>query len=302
MKHVPLSRILFDSATQVRVEIDPDTLHDYVAALRAGESFPPVDLFELEDGTFMIADGWHRCLGYQEMGSVTIPAEVHPGGREAAIRFALKANSRHGLKRSNADKRKAVEMALKLEPNAADRVIGEMCAVDHKTVAAVRANWGNSPVEEKRVGSDGKARRMPAKPAAAATTSTSVHTLSPDNPLLKLPIGSKEWIAECTRQVDAEFAAMSPEQFEAWKKAPCTLFDDVVLPGETPTQPAGAVLSVEVRQPILKPSEAGGKFDSAAWKLRARQVMQAWIEEVPAKHKAAAAEFLANQARELATT
>ena len=40
MKHVPLSSIDFDSATQVRAEINHDVVVDYAERMEAGDKFP----------------------------------------------------------------------------------------------------------------------------------------------------------------------------------------------------------------------------------------------------------------------
>jgi site-specific DNA-methyltransferase (adenine-specific) len=74
------------------------------------------------------------------------------------------ANSEHGVRRTNRDKRTAVELLLKDAEWAgkSDRWIAERCGVDHKTVAAIReSQLGNSPVDSPRTGKDGKKRKPP---------------------------------------------------------------------------------------------------------------------------------------------
>ncbi len=164
MKHIPLTSIEFDSCTQLRAEINAQTVSDYADRMNEGDKFPPVDLFQVGDN-YMIGDGWHRLLAYQKRGDVTAPAEIHQGGRADAIRFALGANAKHGMARSNADKRKAVEVALREWTNLSDREIGRMCGVGHQMVAKVRPQQldesSSSPQPETRTGADGKVRRMP---------------------------------------------------------------------------------------------------------------------------------------------
>ena len=68
----------------------------------------------------------------------------------------------HGLKRTNADKRRSVELALAEWPNVSDRQIAEICAVGHDMVAGIRAGQlaENASCEpQPRVGKDGKARK-----------------------------------------------------------------------------------------------------------------------------------------------
>lgn len=188
MKHIPLTAIDFDSATQLRAEINTETVNEYAERMADGDKFPPVDLFEVGD-RYLIGDGWHRLLAYQKNEQVTIEAEIHTGGRSAAIRFALGANAKHGMARTNADKRKAVETALKEFPNLSNREIARICGVSHHTVSKVR-DVGELPTSatrtdslgrqqparkpqrpfrefartpETRIGADGKERRMPTR-------------------------------------------------------------------------------------------------------------------------------------------
>lgn len=169
MKHIALSSIDFDSATQLRAEINSQTVSDYAERMKDGDKFPPVDLFEVGDH-YLIGDGWHRLLASQKNGDVTIPAEIHTGGKTAAIRFALGANAKHGMARTNADKRKAVEVALREFGNLSDRAIAELCGVSDPFVGKLRPQLQTvSSSPETRIGADGKERRLPTpKPKEAA--------------------------------------------------------------------------------------------------------------------------------------
>jgi uncharacterized ParB-like nuclease family protein/transposase len=163
---ISISQIDFDSITQIRAEINDDTVSDYSERMAEGDKFPPVDLFDV-GGRYLIGDGWHRILAYQKNGSMTTEATIHQGGRTAAIRFALGANAKHGMARSNADKRKAVEVALREFGNLSNREIARICGVGDKLVAAVRdqlrenRSSTNPPEPETRIGADGKKRKMP---------------------------------------------------------------------------------------------------------------------------------------------
>ena len=167
MKHIPLTSIEFDSCTQLRAEINSQTVSDYADRMNEGDKFPPVDLFQVGDN-YMIGDGWHRLLAYQKRGDVTAPAEIHQGGRTEAIRFALGANAKHGMARSNADKRKAVEVALREFGGLSNREVARICGVHHEMVGKGRnqlEDSSSSPDQpstpETRTGADGKVRRMP---------------------------------------------------------------------------------------------------------------------------------------------
>ena len=163
---IPLDEIvLHDRSTQLREGAgDGDQIDNLREAYEAGAAVPPIVLFAADvSGTYYIGDGWHRVFAQQGMrGRKTVRAIVRPGGVEAAFRHACGANAAHGLRRTNADKRKAVTAALAKWPDQSDRAISDICMVDHKTVGARREELGNFPGP--RVGRDGKSRKLPEKP------------------------------------------------------------------------------------------------------------------------------------------
>jgi hypothetical protein len=75
------------------------------------------------------------------LGRASIEADVQSGSADAARLEAAKANQTHGLRRTNEDKRKSVEMVLRDEnaaENWTDREIAKHCGVSHPFVAAIR--------------------------------------------------------------------------------------------------------------------------------------------------------------------
>lgn len=140
LRDIPLADIEADTSAQMReAGTDPSTVAEYADAMEAGAIFPAVVLFH--DGTaYFVGDGFHRVEAARQAGRGTILAEVREGSHRDAILAAAGANATHGLRRTNADKRRAVETLLK-DPEWSrwsDREIGKACAVDHKTVARVR--------------------------------------------------------------------------------------------------------------------------------------------------------------------
>lgn len=122
-------------------EIVYDTLvvADYAEAMRDGAVFPPVTVFF--DGTiYWLADGFHRWAAAQQAGFPTLEADVRKGSKRDAILFAVGANADNGLRRTNGDKRKAVEKLLNdkewLKWN--DSAIARQCRVSHTFVAKLR--------------------------------------------------------------------------------------------------------------------------------------------------------------------
>ena len=135
---VPLDRIK-DPGAQMRVEMRAETVDDYAADMLDGAVFPPIVVFD--DGTDLwLAEGYHRIEATRKVGHTEILADVRPGTARDAILYAVGANAAHGLRRTQADKRRAVERLLR-DPEWSrwsDRKIAEAAKVDHKTVAAIR--------------------------------------------------------------------------------------------------------------------------------------------------------------------
>ena len=137
---IPLDAIHTDGGAQMRTAgIDPATVTEYADAMEAGAVFPPIVVIDDGDG-YWPGDGFHRIEAARRIGRTTIAAEIRQGIRRDAILVGVGANASHGLRRTDADKRRAVETILR-DPDWtkwSDREIGKACAVDHKTVGKVR--------------------------------------------------------------------------------------------------------------------------------------------------------------------
>jgi hypothetical protein len=137
---VDLSLISLDDGAQMRIKLSETTVDDYADAMNDGAEFPPIIVFH--DGEkYWIADGFHRHAAHVKLGRTFIIAEVRRGGLRDAIQHSLGANETHGLRRTRADKRRAVETAL-ADPEWAklsDRDIAKMCVVSHTLVSQVRS-------------------------------------------------------------------------------------------------------------------------------------------------------------------
>jgi hypothetical protein len=166
--------IRIDGQTQSRERINEETVTEYAEtllrqgmkglAVRPEMVWPPVTVYF--DGTeFWMADGFHRLLAVKRNGQKHIAADVKKGTREDAAWEACSANQTHGLRRTNADKRKAVTLALGLHAEMSDEAIARHVGVSRNHVFQVRHELNDQVViglhPERRIGTDGKSYSLP---------------------------------------------------------------------------------------------------------------------------------------------
>lgn len=126
--------------TQTRAGFDESIVEEYKEAYLDKAKFPPITVYADPDlNQYWIADGFHRLEAAKRAGLTTIDAEVIDGDKLDAVICALSANTTHGMRRTNADKRHCVMVALKFFPDWSDRATASKCGVTHPFVANVRA-------------------------------------------------------------------------------------------------------------------------------------------------------------------
>ena len=104
--------LILDPEVQSREKLDQEVIKEYAEAIVRGDQFPPIVVFS--DGiSSWVADGFHRVEATKKAGLGVIKAEIRSGGKRDAVFYAIGANASHGLRRTNADKRRAVELLLK---------------------------------------------------------------------------------------------------------------------------------------------------------------------------------------------
>lgn len=158
------------SSPKVRHEIRQDAVSDYAALYKENKKqLPPIVLFTTDNRTYILADGAHRLAAQVSNGAKAVVCDVHKGDFSSALEFALKANERHGIRRSREDKRQCVAEAIKQWPELPNVQIAERCMVDDKTVKSVRDGMeheGEVKPVPVRVSADGKASKA-SKPRAS---------------------------------------------------------------------------------------------------------------------------------------
>lgn len=139
---ISLEQIIADDSVQSRAQLDMLAVSEYAQALEDGiQGLPPVTVFA-DGSSYWLSDGYHRHAAHKAAGRTEINCDVRLGNKRAALLHSAGSNQQHGLRRSNADKRRAVEMVLRDSEWASwtDRAIGLHCGVDGKTVATVRTD------------------------------------------------------------------------------------------------------------------------------------------------------------------
>lgn len=139
MKKLNLNAIRIDGGTQARVEINNATVSEYAEDVKGGIEFPAVLVF-FDGADHWLADGFHRYHAHKQAGKASILADIRAGTVRDAVLCSLGANGTHGLRRTNADKRKAVQTLLADSEWSqwSDRRIAEQCGVGHPFVASLR--------------------------------------------------------------------------------------------------------------------------------------------------------------------
>lgn len=177
-RSLPLSALI-GNAIQIREGLLTDVVARYAEQMvifgdtvvnHQGDAWPVLAVFEDADGVLHLADGSHRAHAALKIGAVMMQCRVRKGSKVDALRYALGANAKHGHPLSNADKRRAAELAL-LDPvwtvrsNAA---IAADIGCSAPLVASVRAGLetaGKAQAAAARRGADGKL--YPVRPAPA---------------------------------------------------------------------------------------------------------------------------------------
>ena len=139
IKTIPISDIRRDGGTQQRVSLNHETVIEYAEAMEVGDRFPPVKV-KYDGENYWLYDGFHTLEAAWSIGRKEIEAQIISGTQREAILESVGVNAKHGLRRSNADKRRAVTTLLEDKEwgKWSAREIARRCKVHHSTVAKIR--------------------------------------------------------------------------------------------------------------------------------------------------------------------
>lgn len=167
----PLHRVQSVHNYQSRAgRLNEELVAEYAELYKSGKEMPPIDVCGSTNMGFFIVDGFHRHEGMKVAGykgETEVMVNVVDGRVLPAVVkwLASSANKAHGLRRTNEDKRRAVEMALEAMPEQSDGAIAEHVGVTREYVQRTRPQVAIKSQPEKRTGIDGK--QYPAPPPLA---------------------------------------------------------------------------------------------------------------------------------------
>ena len=177
-KRLDLGKIIVDSDIQARAGLNENHIEEYTFSLQNGDQFPPAVVYLVDNENYYLVDGFHRFFAHRNAGRSDILCEIKYGTKRDAILHAVQSNATHGIRRTNADKRRAVEILLKDKEWArwSDRHIAKLCRVSQPFVSSIRKELTDNgyqfsatrigttgwEISTRNIGSTKKAKEMPA--------------------------------------------------------------------------------------------------------------------------------------------
>ena len=134
IREVPLDDLVLDPNLNLRDRLDDFTVERYADSW---DRLPPITVYKVDD-RLLVADGFHRHAAAVMLGKRTIRAEIIEGTFTDALDFVASVNLFHGLPLTRAERRRAVEVKLKLHHDWSDRRMAEELAVSRELVAKIR--------------------------------------------------------------------------------------------------------------------------------------------------------------------
>jgi len=176
---INIEKIRIDGDTQSRESLKEATILDYTEKVLAGEIFKPIKI--IYDGKdWWLADGFHRYFAHKRAKVNTIDADISNGTKRDAWIYSLSANGKHGLPRSNEDKRRSVMRALN-DIELCDKTnieIAKICDVSDMTVGRIRKELELLKEAKK------KPKTKPVEPPKEEYIQDEVHELRTENQAL----------------------------------------------------------------------------------------------------------------------
>lgn len=208
---LPLEKLTFEADLQNRSgDIhDEKTVKKYQGVLEDGGELPEIECV-FDEKKYWVFDGFQRGEAYTREGKGSVPVLVYLGTYEDAEFYALSSNARHGLTRSDADVRKALNKLLDT-PHLLKRVTDSV-AKHNDLSRAIGAAAGVSKglvykvLRERGVKVEGaKLVHLPL-PSPASRTETTVTTTTVETPAAKTE--PKGWLDTPVEELDLSSAVL----------------------------------------------------------------------------------------------
>lgn len=169
---IDINGIVVDPGVLPRgVAPDDATVKEYELCERLHPGcLPPMVVYETPDKTRLLADGLKRLTAHRRIGHTELAVDIRKGTRAEAVFYASGANRTHGVRLTDAEKRRAVENMLLVPAIAApdgtpasqaNMKIAEQVGVSSTIVGRIRAQLVSENKlsdSAKRAGRDGKVR------------------------------------------------------------------------------------------------------------------------------------------------
>lgn len=110
-KTLNLGAIVLDPRLQSRTEINEDNVADYAHDMEQGDKFPAITV-HFDGINYYLTDGFHRYMAAKRIEKASIVCDVINGTFRDAQLYSTGVNAKHGMRRTYADKRKAVMTLL----------------------------------------------------------------------------------------------------------------------------------------------------------------------------------------------
>jgi ParB-like chromosome segregation protein Spo0J len=173
---IELTQIRLDGNTQPRVSLNEEVVAEYTEGVMNGSVFPGVTVFH-DGSAYWLADGFHRFFAHKRAGHKEIEANVRTGTLRDALLFSVGANDKHGLRRSNEDKRRAVLILLN-DPEWSewsDMEIARQAGVSNATVHRIKKSLQLEEKPERKFTKNGNEHSMNVKKLLAPQKKEEYH-------------------------------------------------------------------------------------------------------------------------------
>lgn len=139
--------IIVDMEYQMRATMSEEAIDQYAEEMADDKKFDPVTVVEVEGVGLVLAEGFHRVEATKRAGLTSIDANIIKGTLRDVKEHAYGANGAHGVRRTNADKRKNVMKALADPDFSGLRTIdyAAMCQVTERFINKIRHEMSPKP-------------------------------------------------------------------------------------------------------------------------------------------------------------